>query len=453
MSGLPPSSRNCFGNGRPMRLPTPPASTIIPIFMRSSGCGWPAPDERREARVAFCHSLRGTADRSRRYHRRRRTAGTPPATTKECGWPLAPGTRRSSSCRSAGNASSSILEARVGPRRDGRSQPDSAWRWSAHGGGDATMPPTRATVDGDHLTVRFNVMVGPGLAPLAAGRWTLREPGRRSDDPAVRRSRDEPAAVFPLTTGLYTVDAARSHRSASRAAAPRVRRHVRRGRCAAMRPGAGRADPAAASTQGPGARCFRLLVSASKLLAAPRPAGASCSPRGSSRSMSGNLRVVHDRMVERGLDRDYDLLDRCSSPASPSAGRSATGCRLARALGRRRRHPARRLVPAAQLGRARRRTSGSSSCGTRRARSRPSATAVPASPATSIRSRRIHKNYTAAIVSSEFDVPFYAEAFGIPEERVVPTGIPRDGPLLRRGRAGGRRRGGPRARSPRSSAG
>ena len=38
---------------------------------------------------------------------------------------------------------------------------------------------------------------------------------------------------------------------------------------------------------------------------------------------------------------------------------------------------------------------------------------------------RTHKNYTAAIVSSEFDVPFYAEAFGIPEERVVPTGIPR----------------------------
>ena len=37
----------------------------------------------------------------------------------------------------------------------------------------------------------------------------------------------------------------------------------------------------------------------------------------------------------------------------------------------------------------------------------------------------IHKNYTAAIVSSDHDVPFYAEAFGIPEERVVPTGIPR----------------------------
>ncbi|MDZ4166636.1 MAG: CDP-glycerol glycerophosphotransferase family protein [Coriobacteriia bacterium] len=37
----------------------------------------------------------------------------------------------------------------------------------------------------------------------------------------------------------------------------------------------------------------------------------------------------------------------------------------------------------------------------------------------------VHKNYTHAIVSSRHDVPFYAEAFGIDEKRVVPTGIPR----------------------------
>jgi len=36
-----------------------------------------------------------------------------------------------------------------------------------------------------------------------------------------------------------------------------------------------------------------------------------------------------------------------------------------------------------------------------------------------------HKNYTYALVSSEHDVPFYAEAFGLPDERVIPTGIPR----------------------------
>ena len=38
---------------------------------------------------------------------------------------------------------------------------------------------------------------------------------------------------------------------------------------------------------------------------------------------------------------------------------------------------------------------------------------------------RAHKNYTHAIVSSEADAPYYAEAFGIPESRMIPTGIPR----------------------------
>lgn len=42
-------------------------------------------------------------------------------------------------------------------------------------GGEA-MPPTRATIDGGRLTARFSVLVGPGLEPLGAGRWTLRTP-------------------------------------------------------------------------------------------------------------------------------------------------------------------------------------------------------------------------------------------------------------------------------------
>ena len=45
---------------------------------------------------------------------------------------------------------------------------------------------------------------------------------------------------------------------------------------------------------------------------------------------------------------------------------------------------------------------------------------------------RVHKNYTHAIVSSDFDVPFYAEAFGIPEDRRRPDRHPAHGPLLRR---------------------
>lgn len=36
-----------------------------------------------------------------------------------------------------------------------------------------------------------------------------------------------------------------------------------------------------------------------------------------------------------------------------------------------------------------------------------------------------HRNYTKAFVSSETDIPFYAEAFGIKEKNIVPTGVPR----------------------------
>ena len=37
----------------------------------------------------------------------------------------------------------------------------------------------------------------------------------------------------------------------------------------------------------------------------------------------------------------------------------------------------------------------------------------------------VHREYTHAIVSSAHDAPYYAEAFGLPEARMVATGIPR----------------------------
>lgn len=45
---------------------------------------------------------------------------------------------------------------------------------------------------------------------------------------------------------------------------------------------------------------------------------------------------------------------------------------------------------------------------------------------------RNHRSYTKAYVSSETDVPFYAEAFGIKEENVIPTGVPRTDVLFDR---------------------
>lgn len=38
---------------------------------------------------------------------------------------------------------------------------------------------------------------------------------------------------------------------------------------------------------------------------------------------------------------------------------------------------------------------------------------------------RAHRNYTRAIVASDTDIPFYAEAFGIKESSILPTGVPR----------------------------
>ena len=38
---------------------------------------------------------------------------------------------------------------------------------------------------------------------------------------------------------------------------------------------------------------------------------------------------------------------------------------------------------------------------------------------------RVHRNYTKSYVSSNSDIMYYAEAFGIKEENVIPTGVPR----------------------------
>src|SRR6187397_1170092 len=63
--------------------------------------------------------------------------------------------------------------------------------------GGEPMTPTRATVDGDRMTIRFNVLVGPGLQPLAPGRWTL-------DMPVVPAP--TLAAADPTGTGTFALE-------------------------------------------------------------------------------------------------------------------------------------------------------------------------------------------------------------------------------------------------------
>ena len=125
---------------------------------------------------------------------------------------------------------------------------------------------------------------------------------------------------------------------------------------------------------------------------------------------------------------------RCSSPASASSAAFARPAAPGPRAGQRRRHPHRRLVPAAHWVRLRRR-SGSSSCGTRPARSRPSATAASASPTDADRFARVHKDYTAAIVSSDSRRAVLRRGVRHPGGPGHPDRHPADGPVLRRATA------------------
>jgi CDP-ribitol ribitolphosphotransferase len=138
--------------------------------------------------------------------------------------------------------------------------------------------------------------------------------------------------------------------------------------------------------------------------------------------LGGNLQVVWDRMVERGLDHEYDLITLFKPSIADHRSfrdRFRMPWLLATAdvilvddympIVYRVDDPEVRIIQLWHASGAFK-TVGYSRVG------------KPGGPSPY---SRIHKNYTYAIVSSDHDVPFYAEAFGVPEARVVPTGIPR----------------------------
>ncbi|MDH5244610.1 MAG: CDP-glycerol glycerophosphotransferase family protein [Chloroflexota bacterium] len=282
------------------------------------------------------------------------------------------------------------------------------------------MSPTRVREAEDVLTIRWNVMAGPGQMPLDPGRWRLEVSGSPirvsggSPEPGTVAARFAYArgeiVVVPtigsgdgalwLDVGLAQTDPG-SRPVAPRRSGPgqRIRRLWNRQR----------------------RRIFRTLYAIARRVT--RRTGRRILFASDSRAeLGGNLKVVWDRMIDRGLDRDYRLLklfrpsitdrrslrDRIRMPwllATADViliddympviyGIDDPGVRIIQlwhASG------AFKTVGYSRVGKA----------------GGPS----PFS--------RIHKNYSYAIVSSDHDVPFYAEAFGIPESRVVPTGIPR----------------------------
>ena len=294
---------------------------------------------------------------------------------------------------------------------------------AAEGEGPAkTMPPTWIGRDQERaVVVRFNVMLGPGQKPLAAGTWTLAHAGSGSAPGPLPLTDADPIDVFlaertfRFRGGSYRVVPIFDRETGSlRLEIARLRTSRRRWR-RRLRPGW--ATPT---------RLRRRIFAA--LLSFHRATGRRTGRRivftsDSHAGLSGNLAVVHERMLARGMDRDYEL----TTIFKPSVAASRSWrdrFRLPRLLAladvillddyqpviyRLPPDPRQRII---QLWHA---SGAFKTVGY----SRVGKLGGP-SPFW-----RRHKNYTAAIVSGQHDVPYYAEAFGLPEHRVVPTGIPR----------------------------
>jgi CDP-glycerol glycerophosphotransferase (TagB/SpsB family) len=290
------------------------------------------------------------------------------------------------------------------------------------------MAPTRGTFEGDHLRLRFNVMQGPGQVPLAPGRWRL-----------VRNVNAAGVDVLPvIVTDPDRVDPARDGGSFSLGGRGEFRA------VPSIDPDDGSIsldvtleDPEHTSdVVAPATSPLRRLLRPLRILrlglfgvlfrvfrATTRRTGRRILFSSDSRAdLGGNLKIVYDRMVERGLDREYELLT-LFKPSVTERRRFLDRVRLPWLLARadvividdyqpviyRVDDPDVRII---QLWHAwgAFKTVGYSRVG------------KPGGPSPF---SRIHKNYTHAIVSSDAEVSFYAEAFGIPEARVAPTGIPR----------------------------
>jgi CDP-glycerol glycerophosphotransferase (TagB/SpsB family) len=300
--------------------------------------------------------------------------------------------------------------------RDLRLQPDGTDR--------APMPPTHAATHGDELFLRWNVMQGPGQQPLTSGRWTM--VAASSDGPAPVRIADPQAvdtratrAEFALARGTYSVQPVIDPVESALALDVRLTPSSVSGTAVL---GAWRPWRRVTRVRTVRRAAFRLMFELNRLL--HRRNGRRILFTSDSReALGGNLQVVHDRMVERGLDRRYRLLtlfkpsiaadrswrDRLRLPRLLAAADVIVLDDYQPAIYQLRPGSEPRIVQLWHASGAFK-TVGYSRVG------------KPGGPSPY---SRVHKNYTHAIVSSDFDVPFYAEAFGIPEARVIPTGIPR----------------------------
>lgn len=309
---------------------------------------------------------------------------------------------------------------------DGRPLAGTTFRLRDTGRPGVVMAPTNAMIDGTVAELRFNVMQGPGQEPLEPGRWILeiaRADGAATARPAVivapHAECGQASATFDLgrgryvvrpgvhpTSGLFALEVSLDETATPAWAVSDVRSPLARLmlRLRRLRPGTF-------------AVLFRLLRAMSR-----RNGRRILFSSDSRDRLGGNLKIVYDRMVDLGLDREYRL-ETLFKPSITTSRSARDRLRLPWLLARsdvividdfqpviyRVDDPEMRIV---QLWHAwgAFKTVGYSRVG------KPGGV----SPYS-----RVHKNYSFAAVSSTSEVPFYAEAFGIPEWRVIPTGIPR----------------------------
>jgi CDP-ribitol ribitolphosphotransferase / teichoic acid ribitol-phosphate polymerase len=280
-----------------------------------------------------------------------------------------------------------------------------------------TMPATRQWAAGQGAIARFNPFQGPGLRPLAPGTWVLADQHgtavrvASSDGSAFPADVAERRLSLPFSTYLVrtAVDAngrltlqveVGARASVDRAAGPvrlvwlQVRRILWKVAFTVVR----RVE-----------RGRPVILFATRL----------------NRRLTGNLESVHDRMVHRGLDRGYRLVvvakPNISQPMSwRDRLRLLWGMAAAKVIFLDDSFypvywvdfpPDVRII---QLWHA---AGAFKTVGYSRSATAGKPPFDPYGP--------VHKNTTHAIVSSDFDAPFYAEALGLPEDRLVPTGIPR----------------------------
>lgn len=266
--------------------------------------------------------------------------------------------------------------------------------------------------------VRFNLFAGVDRMPVHPGRWQLM---RRGTD----AGGDLPVACDAQAVVTSEVDREFVHPTWTIRITPATvanRLEIR----VSVRPTSGGLPVTVAGRwnrfqRAVRQRAFRAAVAVVRLL--PRGRRLVVFTSDSRAELGGNLKLVRDRMVERGLDRQLRL--RTILKESVRARRSMVDrVRLAWLLARAEvilvddyqpaiyqlaPHPRVRII---QLWHAwgAFKTVGYSRIG------------KPGGPNPY---SKVHKNYTYAIVSSEHEVPFYAEAFGLPESSVIPTGTPR----------------------------